>query len=184
MTDPRPVNINVVLERPGSNPPFRLTSNDVVVGPDNEITFANDKHPGFWIFFHLDNSNNPGYFFPNNPLAAMWSKTEDDAGRCPDAWQHWEQFFPKAVHKVKGVNTKLVVRNINGYETKFGYTLRVTKTPNDDDGDFLDLDPGGTNTNGPSSPLVNYLAVGAIAVTTGVLSALATVLLARPLFCS
>ncbi len=157
----KPVRITVVLGPEGAKPPFYLCSNDITVGPDNEIVFANKEHPGFLIFFDLDNSKNPRYFFPNTPEAALWSKTEDSSGCCPAKWQHWEQFMPKAVHKVQGQNRTLIVRNINGFEKRFGYTLRVTKTPNDDFGDFLDLDPGGTNTNGPTTTKTsNYIAVG------------------------
>jgi hypothetical protein len=64
--------------------------------------------------------------------------------------------------------------NQHDHEGEFGYTLRVTKTPHDDDATFLDLDPGGTNNNGSSRADVSYLKVALIGATTGILSAVAT----------
>lgn len=187
MPKPRTVFVDVYIDNPD---PLRFR---VVQSPKNDpqlptkangdLIFENDEHPGFDIHFELQGDTH-GYFFPhdNDKKKAVWSQFGTD---CPTGPQGvWDVFKPvRTVHSPCNppeIRT-LIVHNRNANaDGDFMYNLRVVNGA----GDWLPLDPGGTNTNGPSSPLVNYLAVGGIAVTTGVLSALATVVLARPLFCS
>lgn len=151
----------------------------------NDFIFRNEGHDGFLLNFILEpedpDSPLAEYRFPDDKKMALFSAVGVE---CPTELGQWPQFKAK---EVKPGNKILVVRNLNqkNHEGQFGYTLRLTKTPHMHDPKFIDLDPGGTNTNGSSrSTFENYVAMGTIAVTTGVLSAFATVLLARPLFCS
>ena len=119
---------------------FTFESDDLPIGPNNEITFWNDGQPGFVITFHLKDPRH-GYRFPETLKAALSSV---DKAECPLDEGQWGQFKAKAVNN-NGVD--LVVRNLNETKQKFGYTLFVT----DDNGQtYWPLDPVGTNENGSS----------------------------------
>lgn len=174
-----PVDVRVkVFLHPDTDPPFHFESDDLSVGLNNELTFVNNHRHGFRIHYDLQDPTH-GFLFPGKTLPdhlneAVYVKPH---APCPQTKSKWGQFTPE---RVDNGGKTLVVWNKNESPVKFGYTLRVINSA----GQWLPLDPTGDNQNGPTSPFVNYLAVGAIAVTTGGLSALATVLVARPLFCS
>jgi hypothetical protein len=131
--------VNVVLDP--DNEKFKFQSDDIEVGPNNEITFDNDGQPGFVITFHLEEPRY-GYRFPEDLKAALWSIDEPE---CPTEEHRWGQFKAKAVNN-NGID--LVVRNLNEKKRTFGYALLVT----DDGGQtFWPLDPVGTNNNGSTS---------------------------------
>jgi len=132
--------INVILHPDDKT--FHFQSDDVEIGPDNQITFKNDHQPGFVITFHLEEPRH-GYRFPEDHKAALSSV---DEARCPGVDDgQWGQFKSKAVNNL---GEDLVVRNLNERQRKFGYTLFVT----DDDGKtFWPLDPIGNNENGSSA---------------------------------
>ena len=131
--------VNVILHPETGD--FHFESDDLEIGPHNEITFENDGQPGFVITFHLKDPRH-GYRFTENLKTALWSI---DEAVCPEDEHHWGQFKAKAVNN-NGVD--LVVRNLNEHKKKFGYALLVT----DDNGaTFWRLDPIGTNENGNSS---------------------------------
>jgi hypothetical protein len=171
MNDPVEVDIKVILH-PESDPPFHLDcGNALPQGPEaNFFIFKNNGHPGFVLNYILEDPTNT-YFFPDDTDEALYSAK----GRgCPTLKRQWGQF---KADKHRSNNNVLVVRNMNGkgHEGEFGYRLRVTTRPHDDDADYLDLDPGGRNDNGPTSRSnVSLLTAAVIGVATGVASAVAT----------
>ncbi|HUG45047.1 MAG TPA: hypothetical protein VMK31_00865 [Sphingomicrobium sp.] len=150
MADPREVHVDVIVT-PGNNPPFKFETADLPMVPDNHLKFNNCNHPGFCV--HYDLKDPPaGYRFPDSTMfpseppgqhlkAALYCKVNST---CPTSPSTWGQF--EAV-EVKNNGNTLVVHNRNQSAAQFGYTLRVT---NDNGKTFLDLDPVGTNSNGPS----------------------------------
>lgn len=178
--DPKPVDVNVFIDDPTTDPPrFRFETTQLPMGPDNHLHFANCGHPGFCIYYHLQDPTH-GYLFPEASLYPHPPGPKDEhlnqalysavGTNCPTSSGQWGQFKAFAV---ENAGRTLVVHNKNQSPASFGYTLRVT---NDAGQSYLPLDPGGTNTNGPSRSLTStYLATGTVAVTTGILSALATV---------
>ena len=157
---PKKVHVNVILHPAGSNPPFHFATTDLPLGPNNVLTFVNSGHPGFHVYYDLDDSQNPGYLFPDSPIPdhlgeALYSKPQ--AG-CPNNKGQWGQF--KALG-VENSGKTLLVHNRNQSIVNFGYTLRVTK---DGGASYLPLDPGGVNQNGPQRnfSLAVVLIVGAV----------------------
>jgi hypothetical protein len=145
MPDPQEVDVTVVL-KPNQVPPFELKSNKLQGG---RLTFQNDHFPGFYVNFRLEDPQQTGYVFPNNEnLALAAQRIQNDNDECPRQGQTFGQFKPV---KVTDSNKTLRVRNLNQFAARFGYSLFVTTTPNDDSGQFLMLDPIGENQNGPSS---------------------------------
>lgn len=161
------VTVRVILDSPGSNPPFHFESTDLPIDKNNVIYFANcGKNKGFLIRFTVDDAANQGYRFPTHANGndfldqALWAT---DTGPCPKAECHWDAVF-KAKSVEDGGQT-LVVWNKNAVAQNFAYTLRVVSGAN-----WLNLDPGGTNQNG-GLPLFRALAAN---VATGAIVALAT----------
>ncbi len=154
------VNVHILL---GQTPNFSFSSSHLQVGPNNELTFANNGKPGFLIEYHLVNPPSnyrfPVNSIPNNLQEALYSAVGTDP--CPNVPGQWCDFTAQTV---KDQGLTLVVRNRNDSVAQFGYVLRVT---NDDGANYLPLDPGGFNQNGPQfmeqiSPLVAG-AIGAVA---------------------
>lgn len=156
--NPKDMHVKVFLT-PNATPPFHLD-------PPGPLTFVNNYHPGFHVHFHLQDPTH-GYLFPpnNDKDKAVWS--ELGQGACPQAGV-WEVFKP--LHVTPNRKT-LVVHNANVAPIlgEFGYTLRVI----DNSGNWLDLDPGGNNQNGPVRFDWSYVAVGvgSALVTSAVLAA-------------
>lgn len=185
---PRDVHVAVILnpdgielppehERPnGYELPFKLESEDLEVGSDNSLTFANKGRPGFLIHYHLEDPHSSGYVFPDDESEAMWSQeaASPDQIPCPNRTSHWPQFIGKDVKSGKKV---LVVRNFNRKKAKFGYTLRVTQNPSLVPIKFAHLDPPGDNENGSigfySLTAETFVIAGAVA--TAVFAAVFTV---------
>lgn len=140
------VDIKVIIEDPDADPPkFRLECPELpkIPNTDHDFRFSNDGHEGFLLNYILQ-GNAHGYRFPDDETQALYSAR---GVQCPREPGQWHQFQAR---EVKPGNKILVVRNFNqkGSEGRFGYTLRVTQAPHVDDPDFIELDPGGDNTNG------------------------------------
>jgi hypothetical protein len=138
-----------------------------------QIEFHNNGHAGFDIYFELQGDTH-GYFFPPSPHDACWSKC---GSKCPKT-EVWEVFEPKQVLQNNiGERRTLRVYNANPPsppapkpQGEFMYYLRVT-----DGHKWIDLDPGGDNTDGSYTKFTTFMSVGTVAVTTAVLTAAATV---------
>lgn len=169
------LDIKVYVENPKSEPPkFRLECQELEIKPGkkHDFIFRNPEGcDGFLLRFILQGDAH-GYRFPRDAGLAMYSAKGIG---CPTEPGHWHQFVPL---EVKSGDKILIVRNYNrkGHEGDFGYTLRLTKNPNDYDmpeDEFLLLDPGGFNGNGGPKKALTAAAV-AIAVLSGIASALVT----------
>lgn len=165
------VNVKVVLEPPGSNPPFHFESDDLPIGKDNVIYFSNcGKFKGFLIHYTIDNSANPGFLFPTHAHGndhldqALWVS---ETGPCPRKATYWDSVFK--ARSVENGGRTLVVWNKNAKVQDFFYTLRVVNGAN-----WLDLDPGGSNQNGGIQRF-RSLAATATAGAVAAISAIATV---------
>lgn len=165
MANPRNVNVNVTVnsDDPGdfSIEPSPLGS--LPKGPDGELVFVNDHHPGFFIHFHLIDKSGLGYKFPpqRRIRSAVWSELGVDC--CPQDGK-MEVFKPI---RVEDEEKTLVVYNSNQDPDvdKFYYMLRVT---NDGGSSYLPLDPGGDNQNGPTQPFwESWLAPAATGAIVG-----------------
>jgi hypothetical protein len=144
MANPQPKNetVKVILE-PGKTPPFHLQSPLLQGG---RLVFENDHHPGFDVFFTIDDPDNSGYLFPKNEKKALSAKEyKEPSDGCPGQGETWSQFSPVVV---SADFKTLQVRNLNTIKTPFGFSLFVTKTP-ETGGDYWQLDPIGDNKNGP-----------------------------------
>jgi hypothetical protein len=154
---PKRADVDVILR--SDNPlDFDIVPNGLPKGPNGELVFENNNHPGFQIQFHLQDPNGLDYLFPPNSdkEEAVWSKL--GSGACPTSGM-WEVFEPI---RVVPQRTTLVVHNPNPSpaQGKFGYTLRVTNGSR-----WLDLDPGGDNLNGPRYSWTAAIAfIGGVAV--------------------
>jgi hypothetical protein len=138
------IDVDVYLEEASDPPKFHLET-CLPMDDEDVISFHNRGRPGFRIRFNLfDETAEGGYLFPppNKKDEALWSKVGE--GCPPDNYNdQWREFTVVRVGQPD--RTTLLVRNLNETETKFGYTLRVTR----DDGDtYVNLDPGGDNQNG------------------------------------
>lgn len=168
MPDPKEVHVDVILKL-GSTPPFEFRTEDLPMRPKNELIFENCNHPGFLVHFDLMPPTN-GYAFPDASIAHHLDEALYSVPRpvCPTSRGQWPQF---TAEEVKNNGNTLVVRNHNRSKVKFGYTLRVT---NDSGATYLDLDPPGDNTNGPSGfTLTSYTAVGVATLAFAAYSAYA-----------
>lgn len=144
---PWDVHVDVYLEPEGSEPPFYLRS-CLPQNSDGDLVFRNCGRHGFFVNFHLQDPHGTRYLFPRSAQLkdALWSR--EGPGCPPENYgKQWREF--KAA-RVSPDGKTLTVRNRNETETKFGYTLRVTK---DGGESYLDLDPGGDNQNGDWEPL-------------------------------
>ncbi len=143
---------------------FDIESNDLPKDAEGNLVFENHNHSGFQVEFEFVDVNALGYFFPPNSKKseAVWSKL---CAPCPDS-------ACDEVFKVLNVShdcKTLAVRNANVAPVlgKFGYTLRVTK---DGGANYLPLDPGGVNQNGP----VRQTSIALMFISGGVLGSLLT----------
>lgn len=164
MSKPHEETITVYYQ-PTEIPPFRFDTT-LRRGQSGELVFQNDGHPGFWLYYKLDPVSFGDLVFPNDEQQALCSAViVNDGDECPRSGI-WQQFYP---HKVQDSNRTLVVRNINGKlphgksEVRFGYTLYVTENPNGD-GDFVELDPIGSNQNGATGVSTKSVAVAAAVI--------------------
>lgn len=174
---PRDVHVQVFIDDPDANPAdFHFETTDLPLVPKNHLHFHNCGHDGLHVYYHLQDPKH-GFLFPQESLfppsppdqhlsAALYSAVNSP---CPTSAGQWGQF--KALC-VEDEGATLVVHNKNQSQANFGYTLRVVN----EQGRYLDLDPGGTNQNGPiTMSSSTYLALGAATgVAAGIASALVT----------
>lgn len=166
MTDPKTVDVYVTMHADKS---FELRSDpDIIV--NNKLSFTNHGHPGFWVFFHLEDPDGTGYRFPDDADQAMWVAKYENAGdECPKVATSWGGFEPKKVldgqKKDLEHNMVLKVRNRNTEDLKgeFGYTLCVVRNGDD----WWPIDPGGVNHNGSSQGGISTTAVVVTVVLVG-----------------
>jgi hypothetical protein len=154
MANPMTATVTIVLQ-PTKSPPFLMKSS-LLQGKD--LSFTNNKFPGFTINFTLSDPENSGYLFPTNPndaFAAKEIKVPSDS--CPNMGESWSELVPQSVSSDQ---TTLTVRNFNNYPADFAFSLFVTKG----NGRFLTLDPIGANHNGPRSAAINRFTAIAIGV--------------------
>jgi hypothetical protein len=172
---PKKVEVEVTLNS-DSPVQFRVApvGNSLPTGPQGELIFENDHHPGFHVWFYLKDPNGLGYKFPPNAKKdqAIWSELGSQV--CPKAPGKAEVFHAERV--VEPDRMTLVVLNPNPSPAQgpFGYTLRVTK---DGGTNYLDLDPGGLNQNGPTtsrSSTSTFVAGAAAGFMVGVAATLGT----------
>ena len=169
------VSVKVILDPPGSNPPFHFESTDLPIDKDNVIYFSNcGKSKGFLIRYTIVDTANPGYRFPTHSNGndyldqALWATA---SGTCPTEPSNWDSVFK--ARSVEGGGLTLVVWNKNEVAQNFAYTLRVIKGAS-----WLNLDPGGSNQNG-GIPLFKSLAAS---VATGAIVGLASIATASSAF--
>jgi hypothetical protein len=190
---PKDVTINVYLDNVNTDPPaFRVlpANSDLPTRSQGnppgqpEIVFSNAMgQDGFKITFQLQ-GDTQGYFFPTDSEKdkAVWSKC---GNVCPTNKGVWEVFEPQSVEEPNPLppnyeRRKLVVLNKNPDmgnhkgQGKFKYNLRLYKPSAPPNARWLNLDPGGDNTNGSSRSSYDYLSVATVGVITGILSALVT----------
>lgn len=149
------VTVKVILQAPGSNPPFKFESSDLPIDENNVIYFSNcGKFKGFMVNYDLDDAANRGFRFPELTKEALWVT---ESGPCPTQACTWDVFEAKKVDKD---GLRLVVKNTNETVQDFAYTLRVKNATT-----WLPLDPGGSNQNG-GIPL--YESFSASMVTGGI----------------
>jgi hypothetical protein len=163
MSSPWEHDIKVFIDSDKLPPKFRLESDLDKGSKDGDFEFNNKGKPGF-VLNYIIQSDGVGkdYYFPTDLDEALYSAK---GTTCPKKKGQWEQF---QATQVKSGNKILVVRNLNqeGFEGHFAYTLRVTKTPNQTDPKFLDLDPGGLNNNGQVRSSDSFVTYAAITVAT------------------
>ena len=171
---PKDVTVTVKLHPPGSAEPFRFVQQELPTDGDNVLVFENgSKTYGFRVHFVLDDTENPGYRFPQPQTGgghqhlddALWVMPTDDLTACPRSPCKWDEFRPE---KVLDDGKRLVVMNKNQTPQTFAYTLRVQK-----DGNYLALDPGGVNKNSGipyATSLLSYaIAGGGAALVTAMI---------------
>jgi hypothetical protein len=166
MTDPKNVDVYVTMHADGT---YKLRSDpDIIVG--GKLSFTNNHHPGFWVYFHLEDPDKTGYRFPDDPDDALWvQKVSKPGDECPKTPSTWGGFEPKKVMSGNGagdVNTILQVRNRNTKDLMgdFGYTLRVVRNGSD----WWPIDPGGVNHNGSTQAQISTAFVVTSVLVVGV----------------
>lgn len=132
----------------------------------DQLTFKNNKHPGFIVNFIIDDPQNTGYLFPADKKKALWvKKTTAGSNDCVTQPAYWDGF------EATGVSPDfktLTVSNPNHDVQLFVFTLRFTKNPQS--GNCIDWDPGGSDQNGPRTSLnATFLILGAVVVGAGAL---------------
>lgn len=140
---PWTVEIDVHLTKACPDPVFELHTS--LPEQNGNIVFQNNHRPGFDIQFNFYDDTGSGYTFPpqSKVREACWSQV---GTACPSS-PIWDVFDPRHI----GNNgATLVVYNDNPSPAlgDFKYTLRVT---NDGGVSYCDLDPGGSDSNGPRS---------------------------------
>ena len=143
---------------------FRVTPSSknippLKTGPDGEIVFDNNGHPGFHVHFTLQDPTH-GYLFPKQSQAkdAVWSQL---GAKCPT--KAAQDVFTSPTVSPDGKVLKVVNTNPSPAQGAFKYTLRVT-----DGTDWKNLDPGGLNNNGLTksndNTFVTFAAVTVVAL--------------------
>lgn len=163
MTKPKKATVDVELTESNSPPGFTWQiESDLKKG--KKLEFNNDHHPGFIVYFDIDDDDDTGFRFPDDHNRAIAVQTYTGTNPpCPTAGATWDQFYPIAVSKN---NTRLEVRNLNEDPAEFAYTLFVTKDPHGTNPALEPIDPIGSNQNGPRlEPASSF---GTVALVVGV----------------
>ncbi|WP_162888200.1 hypothetical protein [Sphingomonas mesophila] len=151
---------------------FVFESDDIQVGPNNHLNFANDdKHYGFHIHYELHGAD--GYRFPDDLSDAIYVE-QGSLDYCPQSKSSWGIFKPRDVRAGNGGDRRvLVVENKNDDKKDFTYTLRAKNGA-----DWLNLDPPGSNHNGGSPFTVEDSNTGIILGAVAAVAVLAVAFLA------
>ena len=138
---PWEVDVDVYVYAEDHDPPFLIESY-LQTKENGNLQFHNRGRDGFNVRFTLHDRSGEGYQWPRPNEVDQALRVHQ--GECcpPEDCEPWDQFEPKNITQNR---TVLTVRNLNEYEAKFYYTLRITK---DDGATYRDLDPGGDNWNG------------------------------------
>jgi hypothetical protein len=143
------VNVKIIDDNDPDHVECELSSPDGIVD-NGRLVFKNQGHDGFWVKFHLTNTDEySDYVFPTpqprRPFRdAIWSKRVDHENEsCP----HEEQWAEFKQHSVEDDNKSVLVRNPNSHKHLFKFALRFTKDPQTDASCMCD--PIGDNQNGP-----------------------------------
>jgi hypothetical protein len=138
---PWDVDVDVYVYAEDHDPPFVIESY-LQVEENGNLQFHNRGRHGFNVRFNLHDLSGEGYQWPRPNDVDEALRAQKGEGCPPTDCDPWDQFKAKNIIQNRKI---LVVRNLNEYEAKFGYVLRVTK---DDGVTYRDLDPGGDNWNG------------------------------------
>jgi hypothetical protein len=138
---PWEVDVDVYVHAEDHEPPFEIESY-LQAQKDGNLQFHNRGRHGFNVRFTLHDLTGEGYQWPRPNEVNQALRSQEGDG-CPGTTcGQWDQFEAKSIIQNRKV---LIVRNLNEYEAKFGYVLRITKN---DGQSYRDLDPGGDNWNG------------------------------------
>ena len=163
MAKPKKAKVEVELKASSTDPKGFTWEIKSIYKNGNKLEFKNDHHPGYDVRFELDNGGT-GFVFPDDPTLALAVQPYAAAEPpCPHAGETWTEFAPFAV---EDDNKRLCVYNANKTKTDFKYTLFVTKDPHAANPQFEEIDPIGSNQNGPrlSSSVGIALALGGAAL--------------------
>ncbi len=131
------------------------------------LTFKNNNHPGFIVYFTIQDPQKTEYLFPSDIKKAMWVKKLTGApgeDKCAKQSEYWDGFVATGV---SSDFKTLTVSNPNKDIEDFVFTLRFTKNPQS--GNCIDWDPGGSDQNGPRTNLAKtLLIIGAVVVAGAV----------------
>jgi hypothetical protein len=146
MAKPKKANVDVKLKKSNSPPGFTWEI-ESSYKKNGKLEFNNDKHPGFDVHFELEDKDDTGFRFPDDPdrALAVTAFTEVEPP-CPVQGATYGEFVPVSV---EDENKRLIVYNVNKTRTNFKYTLFVTKNPHGKDPACEEIDPIGSNQNGP-----------------------------------
>lgn len=123
-----------ITKQAGSPVAFAFQDNP---GDANKITFENEDHPGFLIYFKIKDVNRTGLRFRPDPEDALWVQL----GGAPPA--PWTGFVPLSV---ENEGKKLIVYCRNEEDGQFKFTLRFRRPDGTWDEDW---DPIGDGLDGP-----------------------------------
>lgn len=147
MAKPKKAKVDVELTESNTDPKGFTWKLESSYKKNGKLEFNNDKHPGFDVQFDLDDKDDTGFRFPDDPDRAIAVKAYTGAEpSCPQYGETYGEFVPVSVEED---NTRLVVYNVNKTPTNFKYTLFVTKDPHGKDPLCEEIDPIGSNQNGP-----------------------------------
>ena len=161
------VSVDVILE--SDNPvKFHLQSTDLPI-VNGDLIFDNDHHNGFKIQFNLQDQTGKNYLFPPNSKKHDAVFSALGAGACPVANGKPQVFQVVGVDEPACTTLRVQNPNVSPVLGAFSYALQVTK---DGGANYLPLDPGGVNQNGPTT---FSAALGVVFVFGAVVGSLVTI---------
>jgi len=143
MPNVKKMDIDVIVTKDGS-PKGASFALDNGAGKVHEVKFINNKHPGFLIYFNIQDPDGTELQFKPTPSNALWVNSLGTV--CPAGPCVWNQFVPLSVEDPykTGKNTQLIVYCRNKTIKKFAFTLWFLWP----DGTAIDFDPIGDGQNG------------------------------------